>query len=315
MKQADCGGMPPVLPLILAAALVASPLAPPVEAAARKAPAAPAARQEQSQPAPAAPAASAAGGGEAVMRPDSAPQAPDPRAEYMNLLVASENGDVRAMLALGLLYEQGRGTARNFTSALRCYERAAFAGSAEGWFRLGAAQEVGLGTEADPRKAAESWRRGADMGFAPAQHGYARLLLTGTGVARDERQGIAFLMKAAATHPLAGHDMGIIQLEGLHGQKKDEAKARQSFAAAAALGHVGSMLRLAEMLKDGRGGPASLPGALTWYLVVMKSGLGGDAAAAAAAGIRQRLSAAQAASAEREAEERLAAFRAGRPQK
>lgn len=309
MKQAGRGGMPPVIPLILAVALAASPPAPPVEAAAAKR--APAARQEP-QPAPAAPAASAAGGGEAVVRPDPAPQAPNPRAEYMNLLVASENGDVRAMLALGILYEQGRGTARNFTSALRCYERAAFAGSAEGWFRLGAAQEVGLGTEADPRKAAESWRRGADMGFAPAQHGYARLLLTGTGVARDERQGIAFLMKAAATHPLAGHDMGIIQLEGLHGQKKDEAKARQSFAAAAALGHVGSMLRLAEMLKDGRGGPASLPGALTWYLVVMKSGLGNDDVAAAAAGIRPRLTEAQLAAAEKEADSRLAAFRAGK---
>lgn len=311
MKKAARGGTPPVIPLILAAALAAAslPAHPSEAAAARRAPAAPAAQQA---PAPAAPATE---GGEAMVRPDPAPRAADPRAEYMSLLVASENGDVRAMLALGLLYEQGRGTARNFTSALRCYERAAFAGSAEGWFRLGAAQEVGLGAEADPRKAAESWRRGADMGFAPAQHGYARLLLTGTGVARDERQGIAFLMKAAATHPLAGHDMGIIQLEGLHGQKKDEAKARQSFAAAASLGHVGSMLRLAEMRRDGRGGPANLPGALTWYLVVMKSGLGNDDVARAAAGIRPRLSAAQAAAAEREADERLAAFRAGRPKK
>lgn len=229
---------------------------------------------------------------------------------YASQLLASEQGNVEAMLNLGNLYEQGIGTQKNFTRALQSYEKAAFAGSADGWYRVGNACEIGLGITADMSKAVEAYRKAADLGFTPAQVKLATLYLAGQGVPRDDNAGVGLLNKAAnAGNSQASQLLGQICLLGLAGQKKEEAKARQWFAKSAELGNLESMLQLAGMLREGKGGAANPALAMQWYLVAKKSGLQNKQLEEVIRQIGEKLSKAQTAKAESDAEAWLKAYR------
>lgn len=229
---------------------------------------------------------------------------------YASQLLAAEQGNVDAMLNLGSLYEQGIGTQKNFTRAMQSYEKAAFAGSPDGWYRVGNAWEIGIGTTADMNKAVEAFRKAADLNFTPAQVKLATLYLAGQGLPRDDNAGLALLNKAAAAgNSQASQLLGQISLLGLAGQKKDEAKARQWFAKSAELGNLESMLQLAGMRRDGKGGAANPAGALQWYLVAKKSGLQNSQLDEMIRQITEKLPKAQAAKAEADAEAWLKAYR------
>lgn len=229
---------------------------------------------------------------------------------YASQLLAAEQGNVGAMLNLGSLYEQGIGTQKNFTRALQSYEKAAFAGSADGWYRVGNAFETGLGTTAEMSKAVEAYRKAADLGFTPAQVKLATLYLAGQGLPRDDNAGVNLLNKAAtAGNSQASQLLGQISLLGLAGQKKDEAKAKQWFGKSAELGNLESMLQLAGMLREGKGGPANQAVAMQWYLVAKKSGLQNPQLEEVIRQIGEKLSKTQAAKAESDAEAWLKAYR------
>ncbi|MDL2207167.1 sel1 repeat family protein [Desulfovibrio sp. OttesenSCG-928-M16] len=232
-----------------------------------------------------------------------------PEVVYASVLVGAEKGDVQSMLLLGSLYEQGIGTPRNFTSAMQAYEKAAFAGSADGYFRLGICHEVGMGTVADMAKAIVNYQKAAEMGQAQAQHRMASLYFTGTGLPKDEQQGFAFLVKAAeAGEPQAANELAYVYLKGLFGQKEDLVKARGWFGKSAENGHLEAMKNLAVMLKDGIGLKADLAASLRWYLIAQKGGLRAQDLQKTIDEIKSKLQAAQIKKAEEEADTWFAAF-------
>jgi TPR repeat protein len=67
-----------------------------------------------------------------------------PEALFALMVVNAEKGQSKAMLNLGLLYEQGLGVARNFTKALEWYQKAANAGEGEAYMRVGVCYEIGV---------------------------------------------------------------------------------------------------------------------------------------------------------------------------
>jgi len=232
-----------------------------------------------------------------------------PEALYAGLLVNAEKGDVQAMLALGSLYEQGVGTARNYTSALGVYEKAAFAGSPDGYFRLGICYEIGMGAPADMTKAAANYQKAAEMGLPQAQHKMASLYFTGRGLPKDEKQGFALLTQAAEFgDPQAANEFAYVHLKGLFGQNENPVAAREWFGKSAAKGHLEAMKNLAVMLKDGIGGKTDPEAALRWYLIAQKGGLQAGDFQKTIDDVKSKLKPVQVKKAEQEADAWLAAF-------
>jgi TPR repeat protein len=226
-----------------------------------------------------------------------------PEAFFAAVLANAENGQARAMLDVGSLYEQGLGVPRNFTRALEWYARAAYAGETEGWLRLGFCFEVGMGTAADMGKAVAYYEEAARAGSPAGEYKMASLYLLGRGLPKDEARGFALLRKSAeAGEGAACNELAAVYLNGLFGQPKDAAAALAWFRKGAEHGNLTAMKNLAVMHKDGAGGRADPAEALRWYLSARKCGLWARDLDAAIGTLKQQCAPAQVKKAEVESD-------------
>ena len=139
-------------------------------------------------------------------------------------------------------------------------------------------------------------RRGANLGYAPAQFYLAKLYETGdAGLPKDVASARLWTQRAADNgERKAMHNLGLYYFEGTGGPK-NTAIAAQWFRKAADLGLVDSQYNLARLYEGGFGVPQSPAEAYRWYLIAARSG---DAEShAAAERLKPRL-AAQVASAD-----------------
>jgi TPR repeat protein len=261
-------------------------------------------------PAPSAPPVASAPEEEITGAPDGGRRAISAEALFAAMLVKAEQGQPKAMLNVGTLYERGVGVPRNFTKALEWHQKAADAGEKEAYMRLALCYEIGMGAAADADRALKNLKKAAEMGLVPAMHKLAGLYLHGRGLPRDEAAGFDLLVKAAdAGDPSALVDLGLTLRDGLFGRKAEPAKARARLLQAAEAGHVGAALAYAAMLREGTGGKAEPESALAWYLTAQKAGLKAEELDKAVAELQGACSAAQAATAEKAAAARVAAWR------
>ena len=151
-------------------------------------------------------------------------------------------------------------------------------------------------------------RKGANLGYGPAQFYLAKLYETGdAGVPKDMTEARAWTQRAADNgERKAMHNLGLYFFEG-SGGTKDLATAAQWFRKAADLGLVDSQYNLARLYEGGFGVPQSQAEALKWYLIAARSG---DAESNAAA---KRLKGQLPAATTRTAEAAAASFRPGAP--
>ncbi len=167
-----------------------------------------------------------------------------------------------------LCYEDGRDA-----EALRWFEKAARHGQLGSWCDVGVLYERGIGTPKDFRKAAEAYRKGAEYGFSDAQQALGILTFLGQGVPRDPARAAYWLREAAeADLPLACGLLGLCFLRGFGVQQDDgEAFALLTrFADARSdkelsnesifFDELAGMLcnGLGELYADGRAGPENL---------------------------------------------------------
>lgn len=226
------------------------------------------------EPAPSAKVSSASPGAPAPALPQ---QQIRPEAAFALMAGEAEKGNGNAMLTLGRFYEQGVGTARNYTKALEWYGKAATAGQAEGHYNMGVCYEVGMGAASDMGKAVQSYQKAADLGLALAMYKLSSIYVSGNGVPKDTVKGIAWLDKAANSGMAgAANELGLIYLSGLLGQKKDEKKALAMFTKAADLGNLEAIKNIAVIHKDGLGVKADPVKAYTWYLIARRGGYAGE---------------------------------------
>jgi hypothetical protein len=111
--------------------------------------------------------------------------------------VAAEAGYVHAMAVLAFGYESGRGAAKDEGEALRLYRKAADAGDAEAMFNLGNMYAFGRGVARDDVEAARLYRKAADAGNASAMANLGAMYANGRGVAKNEMEAAGLLRKAA----------------------------------------------------------------------------------------------------------------------
>ncbi|HVV94237.1 MAG TPA: caspase family protein [Hyphomicrobiales bacterium] len=134
---------------------------------------------------------------------------------------AAAQGDLRAMVSLATLLENGDHVGKDVRAALALYERAAAAGSADAALNLAADLEQGIGGRRDVKRALALLHRAAGDGSA-----------------------------------LATYDLGVLAVQGVGG---GPAEALEHFRKAADLGEPRGYLAIALLLDAGGGGAKADP--------------------------------------------------------
>ncbi len=180
---------------------------------------------------------------------------------------AAEAGSVEAALGLGTPLAGGHVGAADAAAARPWFEKAAAAGNATARTSLAIDLLRGLGGEADPSRARDLLEAAATGGHAPASRILGLALLEGVAGPADPEAGERHLRAAAAR----GDVEAIHRLAELV-RKRAPAEARSLHRRAAERDHVGSMRRLADMLRRGEGGERDPEGAIRWLEAAAESG-------------------------------------------
>lgn len=114
----------------------------------------------------------------------------------------AEKGDVDAQYGLGLLYLEGKGTAKNHTEAARWFLKAAEQGHLEAQAKVGILYGRGNeGLPLDKEKSFDWTRKAAERGHSSAQVRLGSLYQDGEGVSKDLVQAYKWFEIAAPRRP------------------------------------------------------------------------------------------------------------------
>lgn len=203
------------------------------------------------------------------------------QAELFTLMAGeAEKGNKAAILQLGIMYERGVGTPRNYIKALEWYTKAAQAGVPEGYYNVGVAYEIGMGNSGNAVQAFQNFEKSAELGLAQGLYKLASLYFTGYGTGKNEPWGVELLTRAAnAGHMAAANDLGVIYFEGRFGLTKDTSKALEMFNRAAELGNAEAMKNMAIFYRDGLSVDRDPTEELKWYSLAQRAGFPAQALA------------------------------------
>ncbi len=107
-------------------------------------------------------------------------------------------GDPKAELGLGVLYDLGDGVAQDAATALRWYRKAADAGLPDAELNVAVMYDSGRGTPRDAAAAAQWYARAAAHHDHRAEYDLAQLYAAGDGVPKNGTVAEAWLRAAAA---------------------------------------------------------------------------------------------------------------------
>ena len=110
----------------------------------------------------------------------------------------AEAGDIEAQFGLGMLYERGRGVARDIEEAARWFHRAAEQGSMRAQTQIAGMYARGDGVDEDWDQAIAWWRKAAAQGSVRAQFHLGQAYQYGSGVERDLETAETWYAEAAA---------------------------------------------------------------------------------------------------------------------
>jgi uncharacterized protein len=164
------------------------------------------------------------------------------------------------------LYQLGRAYAQNgqLPDATSAYRKAAGEGSTSAMVALGVLYENGSGVAKDEAQARVLFQRAAAAGNALAVTHLAALGKSG-GQAMDPVQERVLLTNAAAANSAdAQFQLGLMYANGVGGPKDDVA-ARSWFEKAAAQGHADALDWMGSFAANGRGGPRDIDAAKAYY--------------------------------------------------
>jgi TPR repeat protein len=193
---------------------------------------------------------------------------------------AANAGHVRAQIDLGILYFRGRGVERDLVQARAWLEKAAAKDDPYALYALGRAMEDSQGAAlADPVRAADLYRRAAELGHPLAALRYGLALMDGIGVKKDGRTAQRWLLQAdrdgVPEAALALADM-TVRLPA----KRDKAEndklvelALMWYRTAADAGVASAQFKLANAYFAGRGVARDPAQALFWYGRAARQGL------------------------------------------
>ena len=151
----------------------------------------------------------------------------------------------RALLA------RAQAAAGQRAEAIRSYRAAADQGDLRALVSLGLITETGDGVFKDPREAARLYEQAAEGGSPDGAINLAVALFNGTGVERDVERAVSLLKQASeAGSAIATFNLGALAQDGIEGNASD---AIELFGRAAALGEPRAYRAAAVLLDEGRG--------------------------------------------------------------
>lgn len=125
---------------------------------------------------------------------------------------AAEQGISEAQFNLALLYKNGRGVPKDFVKTLDLLRKAAGQGNAKAQFNLGVMYEKGQGVQKNDAEAVQWFAKAAEQGDATAQVSLGFMYATGKGVKRNDVEAYKWwLIAAAQGHPDAKKNCEILE--------------------------------------------------------------------------------------------------------
>ena len=100
----------------------------------------------------------------------------------------AKQGDAKAQLILGVMYEEGRGVPKNYKEAVSWFREAAEQGHFGGQFYLGVMCADGRGISQDDEKAFHCFRKAAEQGHPEAQFNLGAMYADGRGVPQNYQE-------------------------------------------------------------------------------------------------------------------------------
>jgi len=113
----------------------------------------------------------------------------------------AEQGNDKAQLNLGFLYENGQGVPQDYTEAVKWYRKAAEQGNIAAQFNLGVIYDKGQGVPQDYTEVEKWWRKAAEQGLPKAQINLGFMYGRGQGVPQDYVQAHMWFNLAASRFP------------------------------------------------------------------------------------------------------------------
>jgi TPR repeat protein len=114
----------------------------------------------------------------------------------------AEQGDAKAQLNLGFMYEKGQGVVQDYAESVKWYRKAAEQGRADAQTNLGFMYDEGPGVPQHSAEAVKWLRKAAEQGVAQAQNNLGLMYAQGMGVVQDTMAAHMWFNIAAAN----GHE-------------------------------------------------------------------------------------------------------------
>lgn len=178
---------------------------------------------------------------------------------------AADRGYDIAQHNIANMYYQGNGVERNYKRALEWFKKAAEQGLPESQFYIGEMFENGYGVEKDISQAFIWYKKAAEQGLADAQFSLGCLYDIGEGVAEDKEKAVECYKKAAEQgHSQAQNNLGCMYRYG-EGVQQNYSKALEWFLKAAGQKNSDSQYHLGCLYFDGQGVKKDYLKAIEWY--------------------------------------------------
>lgn len=160
---------------------------------------------------------------------------------------AANNGDARAMNALGLFYMNGMFMDKDTVMGVRWLESAGAGGYAEAYHNLGVSYKLArYGMAQDLARAFGYYKAGADSGSVSCMYDAGYMLYKGLGCQQDYAQAAELFRTAAEySHPAAMYMLGLCYRNGYGTERNDELAS--SFLKRATV--LGSRAAMEELLR------------------------------------------------------------------
>lgn len=182
----------------------------------------------------------------------------------------ANKGNVFSNMLIAACYQNGEGVAKDPSKALPYLKRAADKNS------IPAQRDLGLILfSAKKIPEAASWfKKAAGNGDTTSSFYYGKMLVEGTGVKQDKKEGANYLLKAAeGGFPLAMLYVGNCYAEG-NGLTRNEEQAVKWYERAAAKGVAKAQWDVAQRYREGNGTAVNYDKALYWYSEAVANGEG-----------------------------------------
>ena len=136
---------------------------------------------------------------------------------------AAARGDLRALVSLGILYENGNGVPRDPYRALELYERAAEGGSPDGAINLAAALFAGQLVDKDVPRAIELFRTASEAGSPVATFNLG--VLAQGGLVGDDADAFELFQRAGQEGEPRGYRAAAVLLDEGRGINRNPSRA------------------------------------------------------------------------------------------